>query len=333
MKGQTLGGLIMNKEILNILPITIRQVISKLNETMTKDMEELRIRERRPLEIIFNNQQVYISQQGKITRNENEAYYPTKEDTYKMLNLISNHSIYRLEEELKRGYITIHGGHRIGIAGKAVIENGTVKSLKDISSFNIRIAKQKIGIAKPIIPFLIADGNGIQNTLIISPPQCGKTTLLRDIARSLSAGNSNLGQPGKKVGIIDERSEIAGCVEGVPQNDVGPRTDILDACPKAEGMMMMIRSMSPDVLIVDEIGRQEDTTAIIEARNAGVSVVATAHGMNMQEIMKRPTISALIQQEIFTRFIILSRKKGVGTIEAILDGNLRQLYLREKSYA
>ncbi len=322
----------MNKEILAILPISIRQIMQKLNEIVQKDMEEIRIREKRPLEIVYNNQHLFISEAGKLTTNDQEAYIPTKEDTYKILNLISNHSIYRLEEELKRGYITIQGGHRIGIVGKAIMENGMVKSLKDISSFNIRIAKQKIGIAKPILPFLLVDGNIIQNTLIISPPMCGKTTLLRDIARELSRGNPQLGKSGKKVGIVDERSEIAGCVEGVPQNDVGPRTDILDACPKAEGMMMMIRSMSPDVLIVDEIGRQEDTLAITEARNSGVSVIATAHGLNIEEVMKRPTISSLIQQEIFTRFILLSRKKGVGTIEGIFDGQLRQIYFKEKSY-
>lgn len=131
---------------------------------------------------------------------------------------------------------------------------------------------------------------------------------------------------------MDERSEIAGSVRGVPQNDVGLRTDVLDACPKAEGMMMMIRSMSPDILIVDEIGRQEDTLAILEARNAGVQVIATAHGSDIHEIIKRPSLSSLIQQEIFTRYVILSRERGIGTIETILNEQLRPITGKVKNY-
>ncbi len=268
-----------------------------------------------------------------MTDRENEAYLVTHDDMLKMLNLISNHSIYRLEEELKRGYITINGGHRIGISGKVLLEQGEVKSIKDISSYNIRIAKQKIGAADKVLSFLLSDREErVHNTLIISPPQCGKTTLLRDIARQLSAGLPKHHFSSKKVGIVDERSEIAGCVFGVPQNEVGPRTDVLDACPKAEGMMMMIRSMSPEVLIVDEVGRQEDTFAIVEARNAGVSVIVTAHGSNMADISKRPSISSLIQQGIFTRYVILSRTRGVGTIEKILDEDFNPI-TKVKQYA
>jgi len=320
-------------EILSILPLNVRELVQRLNPVILDKMEELRIRENRPLEIIYDNKHIFLTPKGSPTLNVNEAYLPTNEDTFKMLNLISNHSLYRLEEELKRGYITVNGGHRVGIVGKAVIENGEVRTIKDITSFNIRIAKQIIGAANGIIKRLInKNEKQVYNTLIISPPQCGKTTLLRDIARQLSEGIPNYLYSGKKVGIVDERSEIAGCVQGVPQNNVGPRTDVMDSCPKATGMMMMIRSMSPDVLIIDEIGRQEDSQAILEARNAGVQIIATAHGSSLNDMTKRPSVSSLIQQEIFQRYIILSKKGGVGTIEKILDGQLNPIEWKEKNY-
>ncbi|OEF95557.1 stage III sporulation protein AA [Vulcanibacillus modesticaldus] len=321
-------------EISAILPLNIRWIIEQLNQEIQEKIEEIRIREKLPLEIIYEDQQAFLTPRGQLTNNIEQAYYPTREDTFKLMNLISNHSIYRLEEELKRGYITVKGGHRVGIAGKVILEKGEVKTIRDISSFNIRIAKQVIGSADIIMPYIIdRKEKSIRNTLIISPPQCGKTTLLRDVARQISSGISKYHFSGIKVGIVDERSEIAGCVRGVPQNQVGLRTDVLDACPKAEGMMMFIRSMSPDVLIVDEIGRKEDALAIFEARNAGVKVIATAHGSNVGEVAKRPSLSSLIQQEIFSRYIILSRKRGVGTIETVLDEQLKPVTSKERIYA
>jgi stage III sporulation protein AA len=144
------------------------------------------------------------------------------------------------------------------------------------------------------------------------------------LARQFSSGTARL-KVGFKVGIIDERSELAACYKGVPQYDVGPRTDVLDACPKVEGMMMMIRSMSPDVLMVDEIGRPEDSAAIFEALNSGVSVVTTAHGKDLADVSKRPSIRRLIQEEVFDRYIVLSKKQGVGTVEGIFDQALKRM--------
>jgi stage III sporulation protein AA len=162
--------------------------------------------------------------------------------------------------------------------------------------------------------------------MIIGPPQTGKTTLLRDIARVISTGDQNI--RAEKVGIVDERSEIAGCINGVPQLTFGPRVDILDACPKAEGMMMMIRSMSPDVLIVDEIGRKEDAEAIMEAVNAGIRLIMTTHGSSLQEIRNRPSLKEILEREIFQRFILLNRDQGPGTITKILDGSGKEMTYR-----
>lgn len=293
--------------ILNFLPKNIAALIDQIPPNQKDELEEIRIRINRPIEITLKGAPRFLS------------YIIQPDDAFHLMNKISHFSIYTLEEELKRGYITVSGGHRIGLAGKVILEEGKVKAIRDVSSFNIRIAREKVGIAETIIPFVFK-GNWM-HTMVIGPPQTGKTTLLRDIARIISSGNMKEGIHASKVGIVDERSEIAGCVNGVPQLTFGHRLDVLDACPKAEGMMMMIRSMSPDVLIVDEIGRKEDAEAIQEAVHAGIKLIMTTHGTSMEEIRKRPSLREILDQRIFQRFVVLSRKAGPGTITQILDEN------------
>ncbi len=297
--------------ILNFLPKNIADQISKIPPKEKEELEEIRIRINRPIEMTLKGAPRFLS------------YIIQPEDAFHLLNKISHFSIYTLEEELKRGYITVSGGHRIGLAGKVILEDGKVKAIRDVSSFNIRIAREKVGIVEPLIPYLF-QGNWM-HTMVIGPPQTGKTTLLRDIARIISSGVPAKGIRAGKVGIVDERSEIAGCVNGVPQLTFGHRLDVLDACPKAEGMMMMIRSMSPDILIVDEIGRREDAEAIQEAVHAGIKLIMTTHGSNIEEIKKRPSLKEIIDQRIFERFVILSRASGPGTITRILDANGQEM--------
>jgi stage III sporulation protein AA len=297
--------------ILNFLPKKITDLISQIPPNEKEELEEIRIRINRPIEMTLKGAPRFLS------------YLIQPEDAFHLMNKISHFSIYTLEEELKRGYITVSGGHRIGLAGKVILEEGKVKAIRDISSFNIRIAREKVGIAEPIIPYIFHEN--WMHTMVIGPPQTGKTTLLRDIARIISSGDRVKGIQARKVGIVDERSEIAGCVNGVPQLTFGHRLDVLDACPKAEGMMMMIRSMSPDVLIVDEIGRKEDAEAIQEAVHAGIKLIMTTHGTSMEEIRNRPSLRDIIDQRIFERFVILSRASGPGTITNILDANGHEL--------
>ncbi|MCQ6273737.1 stage III sporulation protein AA [Bacillus sp. V3B] len=298
--------------VLSFLPKSISDQMKKIPPTERKKIEEIRVRVHRPLEISIRGNAHFLS------------YIVQPEDAVHLLNKISQFSIYALEEELKRGYITIEGGHRVGLAGKVILDDGKVKAIRDISSFNIRIAKEKIGIADPLINDIYV-GNWL-HTMIIGPPQTGKTTLLRDIARIISSGGEKGQFEASKVGIVDERSEIAGCVAGIPQMSFGPRIDVLDACPKAEGMMMMIRSMSPDVLVVDEIGRQEDSEAIMEAVNAGIKLIMTTHGQSLDEIRKRPTLKTILNEQIFQRFIILNRSHGPGTITCVTDHAGRELH-------
>ncbi|MFT4415626.1 stage III sporulation protein AA [Fredinandcohnia humi] len=299
------------KEIVDVLPKSIATIITQYPPERKEHMEEIRIRVSRPLEIVTNGEPIFHN------------YVVTAEDAIQLLNKLGQYSIYTLEEELKRGYVTIQGGHRVGLAGKVITENGRVKAIRDVTSFNIRIAKQKIGIANQLSPYLY--DRYWRNTIIIGPPQTGKTTLLRDIARMVSTGIESRRIPAKKVGIVDERSEIAGCVKGIPQASLGPRVDVLDACPKAEGMMMLIRSMSPDVIIVDEIGREEDTQAIMEAVNAGVSLIMTVHGHQLSDLLKRPSLEKIITSGVIERFVELSRTNGPGTVKTILGPNGKHL--------
>ncbi|MBA4544528.1 stage III sporulation protein AA [Thermoactinomyces daqus] len=304
------------KPVLRILPLALRELIQSLPRTILESLEEIRIRQDRPLEIITSEQSWFVNHLAQLTHAPRGSFLPGKEDCLKILNLISNHSLYAMDEELRKGFVTIEGGHRVGLVGRVVMEQGKVKLLRDVTGFNVRIARQIKGVGESLIPFVFPHGRA-ENVLIVSPPQCGKTTLIRDLARLASLGGDH--HRSHKVGIVDERSEIAGSVGGVPQHDLGPRTDVLDACPKAEGMMMMIRSMSPDILVVDEIGSKEDSQAVHEAVYAGIRLFVTIHGQSVDEIRRRPILSELMEEEVFSRVIVLSRSKGPGTVEAIYN--------------
>ena len=311
----------MRQEILESLPLNLREIIMNIPIILAADVEEIRLRINRPLMIYANNEDIHLDLKGEIVKDKNKSYMVTATDISKAFQLITDYSIYALEEELRNGFVTIKGGHRVGISGRVVLNGNKIKTIKDISGLNIRISKQKLGISDELMHFILTSTKNFMSTLIISPPQSGKTTLLRDIIRNLSNGMKNPYFNGFKVSVVDERSEIAGCFQGVPQNDIGYRTDVLDACPKAEGIMMLIRSMSPQIIGTDEIGKKEDMEAVEEALNAGIKVVTTAHGKDLEEVTRRPTLNQLLKQRIFERIVILTNQPRVGTIHSIIDGS------------
>ncbi|AOY78396.1 stage III sporulation protein AA [Clostridium formicaceticum] len=298
----------------------VREKIVKLPKDIKNVMEEIRLRINQPLMIYANDQDYFISKNGELLSEEKGSYRISKKNIENTLQFITNYSIYSVEEEIKRGYITVQGGHRVGIVGKVLYDGSGVKTIKEFTGLNLRISREKIGISSSILSYLINHKKEFMNTLIISPPQCGKTTLLRDIIKNLSDGIPSLGLKGLKVGVVDERSEIGACFQGIPQNNLGIRTDVLDACPKAQGMMMLIRAMSPQVIATDEIGREEDSIAIQEALLAGIKLITTVHGKSLEDVLCKKVIGELVKEGIFERIIVLSNSQGVGTIEKIMDG-------------
>lgn len=313
------------KDIYPILAPQLAFMLQLVQADILLSVTEIRIRAAKPFMLVLNNTDFMIDTKGGLTENQAEAYLCTEDDLKKTLQLISKNSRYAVEEELRLGFITIKGGHRIGLCGQITLEEGRIKTFKHISGMNIRMAREVKGCSNKLLPYLFED-NKIVSTLIISPPRCGKTTLLRDIVRNLSYGIQALGVKGLQVGIIDERSEVAACEHGVPTVDLGPRADVLDACPKASGMLMLIRSMGPDVIVTDELGRLEDALAIQEAIHAGVSVIATVHGKDNQEIKKRPYIGDLVEKQYFDRYIVLSNIPKIGTVKEISAKTGKVLY-------
>lgn len=293
------------KDLISLLPIAIVQEmeISKVN---LKNLQEIRIKIGNPV----------IMEDGEGEKVFN--YQVKNEDIKYIIQRISNYSLYAFEEELKQGYITIQGGHRIGISGDCVVQNGLVKTIKNIYSLNIRVSREILGCAFKYVPHMIKN-NDVLNTIIISPPKCGKTTILRDLTRILSNGDKSLGIQGKKITIIDERSEIAGCYRGIPQLNVGIRSDVYDNCIKSEGIIMAIRALSPEIIICDEIGTEKDTKSLIQALNSGVKVITTIHGFDIKDLVNRPVFKELIDNKVFKRALVLSNRLGIGTIESIWD--------------
>lgn len=302
----------MQSSLLSLFGIELRGVLERLPEEAALTLEEIRVREGRPLEVGYGSRSAFVRPDGSITEDYRGAYVPSRNDSRTLLERVTNHSLYAVEEELRRGYVTVPGGHRIGLAGRTVLERGAVAHLRDIGGFNVRIARARVGASASVLPGLLDwSARTIRHTLIVSPPQQGKTTLIRDLARSISAGQWHhpqaSGWRGRKVGVVDERSEIAACEHGVPTFDLGPRCDVLDACPKAEGIMMMVRSLSPEVIAVDEIGRPEDAAALNDAIHAGVRVLATAHAASIADVFARPALGQLAAEGMFGAYVLLSR--------------------------
>ena len=289
------------REILSRLPSSVRQELEMLPNSVIGEIEEIRLR---------------CGQQVRLQTSAGEkiiSHIVTGDELVKALNSLIKYSYYAYEEDLAKGFVTIEGGHRVGICGKAVVKNGQTSLIKEISSMNIRFAKEIKGCSDKIARYLVGGDGRPLSTLIVSPPGCGKTTMLRDVARSLSSRRI-------KVAVCDERSEIAGMYNSEPSFDLGPRTDVLDGAAKAQGIHMLIRAMSPQVIITDEIGRHEDLEAAAQCLSSGVALITSIHGDSFDSL-KKSEIAPIISKGFFRNIIFLSNMEGPGTVVRAVTGD------------
>ena len=274
-----------------VLPPELRQQALALPAQGRERAEELRLRCGWPMAAVFPEGEIPLGGRKLVPQ-----------DLELLLEIARRASVHAVLAQLREGYLTIEGGHRLGLCGTAVLENGQMRNLRSLSSVSIRIARQRPGAALPLLSGLM-EGGRLCSTLIAAPPGMGKTTLLRDLVRCISDGD---GTPPLRVGLADERGEVAALYGGVPQLRVGRRTDVIEGCPKAQGAMLLLRAMNPQVLAMDEITAPEDVTALLTAAGCGAVLLATAHGEG-DELTRRPLYRTMLEERIFQRVVSIQR--------------------------
>lgn len=302
----------------------LRMLLQKAGPDLKK-LQEVRLRVGRPLLLQYDGKEYGLTKDGRLTAEGAQGIRVSRAELDETLEYVSGYSLYAFDEEMKQGFLTVPGGHRVGVAGRIVMEGGNVQCIRHISCVNIRLSHEVRGCADGVMRHLVSEGT-LCHTLIVSPPRCGKTTLLRDLIRQVSDGTELLA--GMTVGVVDERCELAGSYLGEAQNDLGMRTDVLEGAAKAEGVMMLLRSMSPQVIAVDEIGSGEDSYALENVFHCGCRLIATAHGTSLEDIRKRPLLRRMAEEQLFDRYLVLEGNPA-GSVREILDGQGNCLYRRD----
>lgn len=290
------------RQIKGYLPSEIGEALERLPQTQQKRLEELRLRMGCEVTTVIGGKEQPLSLRKPLICTETMLR--------QLLNAASGYSAYAADETLKQGFLALQGGHRIGFCGTAVVDRGAVVTLRALSSANVRIARQWIGCADGI---LLELGSTFGSTLMVGPPGCGKTTLLRDLVRQLSDRLEY------RVGVVDSRGELAACLDGMPQFQVGRRTDVISMIPKEAGMELLVRTMRPDWIAVDEITSAEDVDAMVRVSYCGVRVLATAHAFGLEDLSRRPLYRRILDLGLFEQLIVLdqTQKPRLERMDAI----------------
>lgn len=289
-----------------VLPTELREKVYWFTEEEQQSIEEFRLRVGQPISCVFPDGE----------RTPAGAAEIRTQDLERVLEIASEASFHTVADQVRHGFLTVRGGHRIGVCGTAVVREGEVVNLRQVSSLCIRIAKEVPGAAKSLLPQLLEDGR-LTSTLILAPPGYGKTTLLRDLIRLVSDGE---GLPPMRVGVADERGELAAMYSGIPQMNIGRRTDVVDGCPKAAGLLMLLRGMGPQVLAADEITAAEDIRALEQAAGCGTVLLATAHGGSKEDLERRPLYRQLMSGRFFNHVVRIGLRNGVRHYELLSRG-------------
>ena len=283
------------RQAAGVLPEALRRAAEGANEPARRRAEEFRLRLGSPMTIVIEDEE-----------HASDSPPVTEADLRTVLEQASRASAHTVLDKVRAGYVTIRGGHRIGLCGEVVMKGGQIQAFGRLSSLAIRIAKQVPGVGGQALAGVLDRGQ-LRSTLILAPPGAGKTTLLRELVRRISDG---VGVPPQRVGLADERGEVAALWEGRPQFDVGRRTDVISGCPKADGMAILLRGMAPRVLAVDEITAAEDVEAMAWAAGCGVTLLATAHGGSLDDLRRRPLYRQLLELKLFRTVLLLENRAG-----------------------
>lgn len=295
-------------ELLKYFPLNISSKIKNIVNENVNQVQEIRVRINGPIILKINEKEDLIVN-----------HYTDREEIMQIMQSICNNSIYSYQNEIINGYITINGGHRVGITGDVVLEDNKVINIKYISSLNFRIARQAFDCSNNILKYVIdLENNTVFHTLIVSPPGAGKTTLLKDLVRKVSDGIPEIGFKGIDVSLIDERGEISAMYKGMPQNNIGIRTDVLENITKPLGIKMAIRSMAPKVIVADEIGSSADIDAINYAVCSGVKGIFTAHSFDFESMKLNKELNDLINMKLIEKIIFLDSKVK-GKIKSVYE--------------